>query len=66
MDRIVVNDIRKTFQLKPGQFVTVDGEATDRVTVLTASTSPYARASSSRWSGRAARASRCCSTSSAG
>ncbi|TGR17776.1 MULTISPECIES: ABC transporter ATP-binding protein [unclassified Mesorhizobium] len=34
MDRIVVNDISKTFQLKPGQFVTVDGEATDRVTVL--------------------------------
>ncbi|AZO13721.1 ABC transporter ATP-binding protein [Mesorhizobium sp. M2A.F.Ca.ET.043.05.1.1] len=34
MDRIVVSDIRKTFQLKPGQFVTVDGEATDRVTVL--------------------------------
>ncbi|TIT37856.1 MAG: ABC transporter ATP-binding protein [Mesorhizobium sp.] len=34
MDRIVVNDISKTFQLKPGQFVTVDGEASDRVTVL--------------------------------
>ncbi|KRB23630.1 MULTISPECIES: ABC transporter ATP-binding protein [Mesorhizobium] len=34
MDRIVVSDIKKTFQLKPGQFVTVDGEATDRVTVL--------------------------------
>jgi NitT/TauT family transport system ATP-binding protein len=34
MDRIVVNDIKKTFQLKPGQFVTVDGEVTDRVTVL--------------------------------
>ncbi|TPL78995.1 ABC transporter ATP-binding protein [Mesorhizobium sp. B2-3-14] len=34
MNRIVVNDISKTFQLKPGQFVTVDGEATDRVTVL--------------------------------
>lgn len=34
IDRIVVSDIRKTFQLKPGQFVTVDGEATDRVTVL--------------------------------
>ena len=34
MDRIVVSDISKTFQLKPGQFVTVDGEATDRVTVL--------------------------------
>ncbi|TGS48385.1 MULTISPECIES: ABC transporter ATP-binding protein [unclassified Mesorhizobium] len=34
MDRIVVNDISKTFQLKPGQFVTVDGQATDRVTVL--------------------------------
>lgn len=34
MDRIVVSDVKKTFQLKPGQFVTVDGEATDRVTVL--------------------------------
>ncbi|UVK47676.1 ABC transporter ATP-binding protein [Mesorhizobium sp. AR07] len=34
MDRIVVSEISKTFQLKPGQFVTVDGEATDRVTVL--------------------------------
>lgn len=34
MDRIVVSDISKTFQLKPGQFVTVEGEATDRVTVL--------------------------------
>ncbi|MER9583257.1 ABC transporter ATP-binding protein [Mesorhizobium sp. M0276] len=34
MNRIVVSDISKTFQLKPGQFVTVDGEATDRVTVL--------------------------------
>jgi NitT/TauT family transport system ATP-binding protein len=34
MDRIVVSDIKKTFQLKPGQFVTIDGEATDRVTVL--------------------------------
>ncbi|RUV17210.1 ABC transporter ATP-binding protein [Mesorhizobium sp. M7A.F.Ca.MR.245.00.0.0] len=34
MDRIVVSDISKTFQLKLGQFVTVDGEATDRVTVL--------------------------------
>ncbi|TIN31182.1 MAG: ABC transporter ATP-binding protein [Mesorhizobium sp.] len=34
MDRIVVSDISKTFQLKPGQFVTVDGEATDRITVL--------------------------------
>ncbi|TGT90410.1 MULTISPECIES: ABC transporter ATP-binding protein [unclassified Mesorhizobium] len=34
MDRIVVNDISKIFQLKPGQFVTVDGEASDRVTVL--------------------------------
>lgn len=34
MDRIVVSDISKTFQLKPGQSVTVDGEATDRVTVL--------------------------------
>ncbi|MER9297909.1 ABC transporter ATP-binding protein [Mesorhizobium sp. M0621] len=34
MNRIIVSDISKTFQLKPGQFVTVDGEATDRVTVL--------------------------------
>jgi NitT/TauT family transport system ATP-binding protein len=34
MDRIVVSDISKTFQLKPGQFVSVDGKATDRVTVL--------------------------------
>ncbi|MER8421123.1 ABC transporter ATP-binding protein [Mesorhizobium sp. M0166] len=34
MDRIVVSNIKKTFQLKPGQFVTVDGEATDRVIVL--------------------------------
>ena len=34
MDRIVVSDIKKTFRLKPGQYVTVDGEATDRVTVL--------------------------------
>ncbi|TPL96190.1 ABC transporter ATP-binding protein [Mesorhizobium sp. B2-3-10] len=34
MNRIVVNNISKTFQLKPGQFVTVEGEATDRVTVL--------------------------------
>lgn len=34
MDRIVVTDVRKTFQLKPGQFVTVDGEESDRVTVL--------------------------------
>src|SRR5688572_1031588 len=34
MDRIVVSGIRKTFQLKPGQYVTVDGEETDRVTVL--------------------------------
>ncbi|WP_404927628.1 ABC transporter ATP-binding protein [Mesorhizobium sp. ORM16] len=34
MDRIVVSDIKKTFLLKPGQFVTVDGEETDRVTVL--------------------------------
>ncbi|TPM56524.1 ABC transporter ATP-binding protein [Mesorhizobium sp. B2-2-4] len=34
MDRIVVSDIKKTFLLKPGQFVTVDGEETDRITVL--------------------------------
>ncbi|TIM20484.1 MAG: ATP-binding cassette domain-containing protein, partial [Mesorhizobium sp.] len=34
MDRIVVSDIKKTFRLKPGQSITVDGETTDRVTVL--------------------------------
>lgn len=34
MDRIVVSDVRKTFQLKPGQHVTIDGLQSDRVTVL--------------------------------
>jgi NitT/TauT family transport system ATP-binding protein len=34
MDRIVVSEIRKTFQLKPGQHVTANGVETDRVTVL--------------------------------
>ncbi|KQT47329.1 ABC transporter ATP-binding protein [Aureimonas sp. Leaf454] len=34
MDRIAVRDLRKTFQLKPGQSVTVDGRTSDRVSVL--------------------------------
>jgi NitT/TauT family transport system ATP-binding protein len=34
MDRITVTDVRKTFQLKPGQQVMVDGRASDHVTVL--------------------------------
>ncbi|WP_428424856.1 ABC transporter ATP-binding protein [Pararhizobium sp.] len=34
MDRITVTDVHKTFQLKPGQFVTIDGQSTDSVTVL--------------------------------
>jgi NitT/TauT family transport system ATP-binding protein len=34
MDRIAVRDLRKTFQLKPGQTVTVDGRTSDRVSVL--------------------------------
>jgi NitT/TauT family transport system ATP-binding protein len=34
MDRITVTDVRKTFQLKPGQHVTIDGRQSDRVTVL--------------------------------
>ena len=34
MDRIVVSDIQKTFRLKPGQTVAVDGRTTDRVPVL--------------------------------
>jgi len=34
MDRIDVSDLRKTFQLKPGQSVTVDGRQSDRVDVL--------------------------------
>ncbi|WP_404294369.1 ABC transporter ATP-binding protein (plasmid) [Microvirga sp. RSM25] len=34
MNRIAVSNIRKTFQLKPGQFVSVDGKETDRITVI--------------------------------
>ncbi len=34
MDRITVTDVRKTFQLKPGQSVLIDGRPSDRVTVL--------------------------------
>ncbi|HEY0120705.1 MAG TPA: ABC transporter ATP-binding protein [Rhizobium sp.] len=34
MDRIVITDVQKTFQLKPGQSVTIDGQETDEVTVL--------------------------------
>ena len=34
MDRIVITDVQKTFQLKPGQSITVDGRLTDRVPVL--------------------------------
>lgn len=34
MDRITVTDVHKTFQLKQGQFVTIDGQSTNSVTVL--------------------------------
>jgi NitT/TauT family transport system ATP-binding protein len=34
MDRIAVRDLSKTFQLKPGQSVNVDGRTSDRVSVL--------------------------------
>ncbi len=34
MDRIKITGIHKTFQLKPGQFVNVDGVESDSVTVL--------------------------------
>ncbi|MBB3590587.1 NitT/TauT family transport system ATP-binding protein [Rhizobium sp. BK529] len=34
MNRITVTDVRKTFQLKPGQTVTTDGRPSNRVTVL--------------------------------
>ena len=34
MDRIVITDVQKTFQLKPGQSISVDGRVTDRVPVL--------------------------------
>ncbi|HHY51590.1 MAG TPA: ABC transporter ATP-binding protein [Alphaproteobacteria bacterium] len=34
MDRITVTDVEKTFQLKPGQFVTIDGRPSNQITVL--------------------------------
>jgi NitT/TauT family transport system ATP-binding protein len=34
MDRINITDVRKTFQLKPGQSVRIDGRLSDQVTVL--------------------------------
>ncbi|MBP1886157.1 ABC transporter ATP-binding protein [Sinorhizobium mexicanum] len=34
MERIVVNSVRKTFALKPGQTVTVDGRVSNRIPVL--------------------------------
>lgn len=34
MEKIVITDISKTFRLKPGQYVTVDGQETDELTVL--------------------------------
>ncbi|GGE03355.1 ABC transporter ATP-binding protein [Aureimonas endophytica] len=34
MDRIDVSDLRKTFRLKPGQSVTIEGRRSDRVDVL--------------------------------
>lgn len=34
MDRITVTDVHKTFRLKPGQSVLVDGRTSDSVTVL--------------------------------
>ena len=34
MDRITVTDVAKTFQLKPGQVVTVDGRPSNAITVL--------------------------------
>lgn len=34
MDRITVADVHKTFQLKPGQHVNVDGRESDQITVL--------------------------------
>ncbi|NLR97512.1 ABC transporter ATP-binding protein [Rhizobium sp. P38BS-XIX] len=34
MDRITVTDVRKTFQLKNGQNVVIDGRPSDRLTVL--------------------------------
>ncbi|WP_051660875.1 ABC transporter ATP-binding protein [Bosea sp. 117] len=32
--RIAISDVRKTFQLKPGQSVTLDGKVSDRIPVL--------------------------------
>jgi NitT/TauT family transport system ATP-binding protein len=34
MDRITISDVQKTFQLKPGQFINVDGRETNAITVL--------------------------------
>ncbi|KAA0972162.1 ABC transporter ATP-binding protein [Aureimonas fodinaquatilis] len=34
MDRVVISDVRKTFRLKQGQFITVDGRETDEIDVL--------------------------------
>ncbi len=34
MDRITISDVRKTFQLHPGQSIVVEGKPTDRVPVL--------------------------------
>lgn len=34
MDRITVTDISKTFRLKSGQHVMIDGQLSDRLTVL--------------------------------
>ncbi|MBS7543870.1 ABC transporter ATP-binding protein [Ancylobacter oerskovii] len=34
MNRIAISDVRKTFQLKPGQSVVIDGHASDRIPVL--------------------------------
>ncbi|MFK8252887.1 ABC transporter ATP-binding protein [Ancylobacter terrae] len=34
MNRIAITEVRKTFQLKPGQSVTIDGRASDRIPVL--------------------------------
>lgn len=33
-NRITIRDVRKTFQLKPGQSVTLDGKVSDRIPVL--------------------------------
>ncbi|MEZ2127182.1 MULTISPECIES: ABC transporter ATP-binding protein [unclassified Sinorhizobium] len=34
MDRITVTDVHKTFQLKPGQYVNIDGRESNQITVL--------------------------------